>query len=117
VTVDTDAVRRRMTEYADMQEQRQAEAGLATRLIAMDLTAALREVDRLRDELSDLADGARTLKEQLLASGAEVDTLHAQVSAARAYADQMGGYCSPHGISARYADELRAAIDNAKEAS
>jgi hypothetical protein len=46
-----------------------------------------------------------------------IGRLRAQVAAARAYADQMGDYCSPHGVASRYANELRTAIDHAKEAS
>ncbi len=48
---------------------------------------------------------------------AEVEQLRAQVAAAYRYADDMAGFCSWQGIATRYAGELRAALDNAKEAS
>jgi hypothetical protein len=39
--------------------------------------------------------------------------LQAQVAAAYAFADELAGYCSPHGVSARYADRLRQRLDQA----
>ena len=44
---------------------------------------------------------------------AEVAGLRAQVAAARAFAVEMRGYCSPHGISALYADRLDERLDGA----
>lgn len=45
-----------------------------------------------------------------------VQDLEAEVAAARKYADEMRGFCSPHGVSAHYADQLVAAMDRAKGA-
>ena len=53
---------------------------------------------------------ARTDIEALLD---EADRLRAQVDAAYRFADEMGDYCSPYGISARYADTLRQRLDDA----
>lgn len=88
MTVDTDAVRRLLTDYLGLVDAHNQRNDLTARLVAVELPAALAEIERLR----------------------------AQVAAAHAYAEQMGDYCSPHGVASRYADELRAALDNAKEA-
>lgn len=44
-----------------------------------------------------------------------VQHLEAQVAAARQYAAEMRGFCSPHGVSADYADQLVEAMDRAME--
>lgn len=44
-----------------------------------------------------------------------VQHLEAQVAAARKYADEMRDFCSPHGVSVHYADQLVEAMDRAKE--
>lgn len=60
---------------------------------------------------------AREVADALLAvRDAELDRLRAQVAAARAFAAEMREYCTPHGISAMYADRLDAALDKAGEA-
>jgi multidrug resistance efflux pump len=43
----------------------------------------------------------------------DVAALQARVDAAYAFADELAGYCSPHGVSARYADRLRQRLDQA----
>lgn len=43
-----------------------------------------------------------------------VQRLEAEVAAARKYADEMGGFCSPHGVSVHYAEQLVEAMDRAK---
>ena len=40
-----------------------------------------------------------------------------QVAAARRFAGEMREFCSPHGVSVHYADQLEAAMDRAKEDS
>lgn len=81
-----------------------------------DVPALLAEVERLRGELSAIADRALTLKGRLVSTGAEVERLRAQVAAAYRFADELGNVCSWHGVATRYAQELRVALDNAKEA-
>lgn len=41
--------------------------------------------------------------------------LEAEVAAARKYAEAMREFCSPHGISVGYADQLLEAMDRAKK--
>ena len=41
--------------------------------------------------------------------------LQAENAAARKFADDMSGFCSPHGVAADYADRLVEAMDRAKE--
>jgi len=43
-----------------------------------------------------------------------VQHLEAEVAAARKYADEMRGFCSPHGVSVHYAEQLVEAMDRAK---
>lgn len=38
----------------------------------------------------------------------------AEVSAARKFTEEMRGFCSPHGVSVHYADQLVEAMDRAK---
>lgn len=45
----------------------------------------------------------------------EMATLRAEVAAARKFAAEMRDFCSPHGVSVDYADQLEAAMDRAKE--
>lgn len=45
----------------------------------------------------------------------ELESLRREVAAARNYAAEMREFCSPHGVSVRYADQLEAAMDRAKE--
>jgi hypothetical protein len=45
--------------------------------------------------------------------GSPAAVLQAQVAAAYAFVDELAGYCSPHGVSARYADRLRQLLDQA----
>lgn len=42
-------------------------------------------------------------------------TVEREVAAARTYAAEMRDFCSPHGVSVHYADQLEAAMDRAKE--
>lgn len=44
-----------------------------------------------------------------------VQHLEAEVAAARKYADEMRGFCSPHGVSVHYAEQLVEAMDAAKD--
>lgn len=41
--------------------------------------------------------------------------LEAEIAAARQYAEEMRGFCSPHGVSVHYADQLVEAMDRARE--
>lgn len=43
-----------------------------------------------------------------------VQHLEAEVAAARKYADEMRDFCSPHGVSVHYAEQLGEAMDRAK---
>ena len=88
MSLDLDAVRQHLTDYLALVDAYQRRTDLTARLVAVELPAALAEIERLR----------------------------AQVQAAYVYADQMGGYCSPHGVATRYAQELRAVLDNAEVA-
>ena len=49
-----------------------------------------------------------------LAPATELDELRATKTAAYAFADEMGDYCSPHGVAAMYADRLRERLDQAQ---
>jgi hypothetical protein len=51
----------------------------------------------------------------LAARDREMEQLRAQVEAARRFAAEMRDFCSPHGVSVHYADQLTAAMDRAKE--
>lgn len=44
----------------------------------------------------------------------EINRLKAEVTAARKFAGEMRDFCSPHGVSVHYADQLIAAMDRAK---
>lgn len=46
-----------------------------------------------------------------------VQRLEAEVSAARKFAEEMRSFCSPHGVSVHYADQLVEAMDRAKGAT
>ncbi|WP_069766008.1 hypothetical protein [Streptomyces sp. LUP47B] len=56
---------------------------------------------------ADLADVVRQ-------AGELVGPLLAEVKAARKFAAEMRDFCSPHGVSVDYADQLEAAMDRAK---
>jgi hypothetical protein len=43
-----------------------------------------------------------------------MERLEAEVAAARKYAAEMREFCSPHGVSVDYADQLEAVMDRAK---
>lgn len=45
---------------------------------------------------------------------AEIRRLRAVEAAAYAFAEEMGDYCSPHGVAAGYAKRLRERLDDAK---
>jgi hypothetical protein len=46
---------------------------------------------------------------------AEMRRLRAISTAAYGFADEMGDYCSPHGVAADYAQRLRERLNDAKE--
>lgn len=46
----------------------------------------------------------------------EINSLKAEVAAARKYAAEMRDFASPHGVAPHYADQLLEAMDRAKEA-
>lgn len=74
--------------------------GANTRL-AREAAAAESEVGRLGFELAD--------------RGVQLQDTQAAVARARAFAAEMRGYCSPHGVSALYADRLEARIDGRQD--
>lgn len=45
----------------------------------------------------------------------EMAELRREVAAARKFAGEMREFCSPHGVSVHYADQLEAAMDRAKK--
>jgi hypothetical protein len=45
----------------------------------------------------------------------EIRRLKAEVAAARQFAEDMSGFCSPHGVATDYANRLLKAMDRAKE--
>lgn len=53
-------------------------------------------------------------REDVPALLAEVQRLRAISAAAHAFADEMGDYCSPHGVAADYAQRLRDRLNDAK---
>ncbi len=57
---------------------------------------------------ADLADVIRQ-------AGELVGPLLAEVKAARQFAEEMGGFCSPHGVASDYASRLVEAMDRAKK--
>jgi hypothetical protein len=57
---------------------------------------------------ADLADVIRQ-------AGELVGPLLAEVAAARQFAEEMSGFCSPHGVATDYANRLVKAMDRAKE--
>ena len=61
--------------------------------------------------LAEFIAGARTAVPELLA---EVKRLRAVEAAAYGFADEMGDYCSPHGVAADYAQRLRDRLNDAK---
>lgn len=61
--------------------------------------------------------GHADLHEVIRQAGQLVGPLLAEVKAARKFAGEMRDFCSPHGVSVHYADQLEAAMDRAKEGS
>lgn len=72
------------------------------------LLAAAREGAAQRTVERDSARASHQLQQQNTAR------FHAQAQAAYAFADEMGDYCSPHGVAAMYADRLRQRLDQAQ---
>lgn len=62
-----------------------------------------------------LVEAHRTTIGQLRDAEARIRLLEAEVAAARKYAGEMRDFCSPHGVSAHYADQLEAAMDRAQK--
>jgi hypothetical protein len=56
------------------------------------------------------ADGDR-LVQALIAEADRRRAAEAKLDAVRKFADEMRDYCSPHGVSAIYADRLEAILD------
>jgi hypothetical protein len=59
--------------------------------------------------------GHADLDEVIRQAGSLVGPLLAEVAAARKYAAEMRDFCSPHGMSVHYADQLLEVMDRAKE--
>jgi hypothetical protein len=60
--------------------------------------------------LGKVLDALNRGKWQIVADD-ELDTLRATKAAAYAFAEEMGDYCSPHGVAADYAQRLRDRLD------
>jgi hypothetical protein len=56
---------------------------------------------------------ARQLGSLVREDNDELRRLRAVEAAARAFADEMGDYCSPHGVAADYAQRLHKRLDQA----
>jgi hypothetical protein len=81
-------------------------------------------VDVVRSEIDRLHERLRLLTNEKVAEvvGPTIDLLcaelkqaRAEVAAAREYAEAMRNFCSPHGVSVHYAEQLVQAMDRAKE--
>jgi hypothetical protein len=71
------------------------------------------------DDLSYLLEAEPDTQEWVTALAAAilplVRPLEEEVAAARKYAAEMRDFCSPHGVSVHYADQLVEAMDRARE--
>jgi hypothetical protein len=81
--------------------------------VAFNLNAAKQKVARVQAIVDQEERQAAEPPEQ--DTDTEVASLRRQVAAARKYAAAMRDFCSPHGVSVHYADQLEAAMDRAKE--
>ncbi len=62
-------------------------------------------------------DRVAALERELAAAREQAEQAQAVVAAAYKFADEMALFCSPHGVSYRYAEQLRAALNEAGAAS
>lgn len=74
----------------------------------------LDDVSHLLEDTPDTQEWVPALADALLRA---VRPLEAEAAAAREYAAEMRDFCSPHGVSVHYADQLVEAMDRAKEAT
>lgn len=72
----------------------------------------LNDVDIALHDYPDYQEWVPALADALLPV---MQRLQAEVAAARKYADELRDFCSPHGVSVHYADQLIQAMDRAKE--
>lgn len=72
----------------------------------------LDDVSYLLEDSPDTQEWVPALADALLIA---VRHLEAEVAAARRYAAEMRDFCSPHGVSAHYADQLIQFMDRARE--
>jgi hypothetical protein len=72
----------------------------------------LDDVSYLLDDSPDAQEWVPVLADALLRA---VQPLEAEGAAARKYAEEMRDFCSPHGVSVHYAEQLIQAMDRAKE--
>jgi len=88
------------------------------------LTYNLKTVEQLVGRAQAIADerenrpagsGAATEATEPAAEESDLEALRREVAAARTYAEEMREFCSPHGVSADYANELLQRMDRARE--
>ncbi|MBR8638618.1 hypothetical protein KEF29_03215 [Streptomyces tuirus] len=72
----------------------------------------LDDVSYLLEDTPDTQEWVPALADALLPV---VRHLEAEAAAARKYAEEMRDFCSPHGLSVHYADQLIEVMDRAKE--
>lgn len=71
----------------------------------------LDDVSYLLDDTPDTQEWVPALADAVLCV---VEHLDAEAAAARKYAEEMRGFCSPHGVSVHYADQLLAVMNEAR---
>lgn len=85
-------------------------------LLRTRLQEAQAENDRLRERLRLVTDEkvAYVAGPTIELLCAEINSLKAEVEAARKFGGEMRNFCSPHAVAAGYADQLEQAMDRAK---
>lgn len=79
-----------------------------------DRVPVLKFIEHARDALPRYMGAIARLTAERGPREEELESLRAEVDAARRYAEEMRGYCSPHGVAGMYADRLVGRMDRAK---